>query len=169
MSANGTEFKGINFMQIKDLNTYQPIFSSQPRLKYKMEKETKKLDANMVSAADITSPINETLEIKSDVNIHIKGIEGTSIDGKEVFMSADQNIFLQSMNGSIYIVGHHGVYINVDRIPTIHADYGVRTDNLQYKLCACYPNGKIYRVALAKIHNFRDICKHFDKSNDPCL
>ncbi|CAO1389424.1 unnamed protein product [Diamesa serratosioi] len=156
MGSNGTEFKGINFLQIKDPTTNQAVFTSTNKLKYNLAKETRNLEATVVYAAHITSPIDKKLEIQSKVRILVSGIEGTKLDAKEIFMSAEQNIVFDS-NSSIQFAAQ-SFYIDADRVPI--APLPVRPNSGQYKLCACYPKGIIYRVSLAKLHNNKDACKH---------
>ncbi|CAO1413438.1 unnamed protein product [Diamesa hyperborea] len=157
MGSNGTEFKGVNFMQIKDHTTNQPVFTSTSKLKYNLAKETKNLEATMVYAAHITSPIDEKLEFQSKGMIRISGIEGTKLEAREIFLSAEQNILLDS-NSTIQFAAH-SIYIDADRVAI--APFPERPNTAQYKLCACYPKGIIYRVPLAKLHNTKDACRHF--------
>lgn len=157
MGSNGTEFKGVNFMQIKDHTTNQPVFTSTSKLKYNLAKETKNLEATVVYAAHITSPIDEKLEFQSKGMIRVSGIEGTKLEAREIFLSAEQNILLDS-NSTIQFAAH-SIYIDADRVAI--APFPERPNTAQYKLCACYPKGIIYRVPLAKLHNTKDACRHF--------
>ena len=159
MGSNGTEFKGINFMQVKDPTTNQAVFTSTSKLKYNLAKETKNLEATVVYAAHITSPIDQKLQVQSKGMIRVSGIEGTKLDAKEIFMSAEQNIILDS-NSSIQFAAH-SIYIDADRVTKVDPDTPIRPNSALYKLCACYPKGIIYRVSLAKLHNTKDACRHF--------
>lgn len=156
MGSNGTEFKGINFMQIKDQTTNQAVFTSTSKLKFNLAKDTRNLEATVVYAPHITSPIDKKLEMQSKGMIRISGIEGTRLDAKEIFISAEQNIVLDS-NSSIHFSAQ-SFYIDADRVAI--APVSVRPNTSQYKLCACYPKGIIYRVSLAKLHSNKDVCKH---------
>lgn len=171
MGSNGTELKAINAFSIIDPDTNLPIFAST-KLKYNIEKPTKNLESNIVYAAEVVSPVDRKLDIQS-INMFVRGIEGTLIDGKEVFASAEQNIYLKSSNGSIILNSHNGIYIDIDRIPVApDVDFSslqVRND-LQYKLCICYPKGALYRVSMSKSHGVDDHCRHFDRRHfNPCL
>lgn len=157
MGSNGTEFKGINLMQIKDQTTSLPVFTSTNKQKYNLAKETKNLEATIVYAAHITSPIDQKLEIQSKGMIRVSGIEGTKLDAREIFLSAEQNILLNS-NSTIQFAAD-SIYIDADRVAI--APFPERPNTAQYKLCACYPKGIIYRVPLAKLHNTKDACRHF--------
>lgn len=169
MGSNGTELKGINLMMIKDPETNLPLFAST-KSKYNMEKPTKNLESNIVYAAEVVSPIDKNLDIQS-INMFVRGIEGTKIDAKTVFLSAKSNIFLKSSNGSIVMNSMKGIYIDIDRIPVApDVEYSQVRNDLQYKLCLCYPKGVLYRVPLTKMHGVEDPCRHFDRRHfNPCL
>ncbi|CRK97386.1 CLUMA_CG010776, isoform A [Clunio marinus] len=169
MGSNGTELKAVNVVMIRDPVTNLPIFSTS-KLKYNMAKPSKNLEANIVHVAEVVSPIDKKLEFQS-INMFIRGIEGTRIEGKEIFVSSEQNIFLKSSNGSITFNAQNGVYIDIDRIPVApDVEYNQVRNDLQYKLCVCYPKGALYRVALSKLHGIDDPCRHFDKRQyNPCV
>lgn len=135
-----------------------------------MEKPTRNLEANIVYAAEVVSPVDKKLNIQS-INMFVRGIEGTLIDGKEIFASAEQNIFLKSSNGSIILNSQNGIFIDIDRIPVApDSEYSQVRNDLQYKLCVCYPKGALYRVPLSKLHGVDDPCRHFDRRHfNPCL
>lgn len=133
MGSNGTELKSLNTIQLKDPITNEIVFSTTPKTKYHLGKPTKSLESYMLYTMEMASPIDEKLKIQSTNKITFRGTEGTKVDGKELFFSADQNIFLKSLNGSIYIVGHNGVYVDIKNIPTVHTDFGVRTNHLQVR------------------------------------
>lgn len=169
MGSNGTEFKAVNSMSITDPDTNLPIFASS-RQKYNIEKPAKSLEATVVHAAEVVSPIDKKLSVQA-LNMFIRGIEGTLIDGKEIFVSAEQNIFLKSSNGSIILNSQNGIYIDIDRIfRAPDTEYSQVRNDLQYKLCVCYPKGVLYRVQLSKLHGVDDPCRHFDRHHfNPCL
>jgi beta-sarcoglycan len=169
MGSNGTEFKGLNHISINDPDTNLPIFASS-KLQYNMENPTKNLEANVVYAAELVSPIDRKLEIQA-INMFVRGIEGTSLEGKEIFVSAEQDIKLKSSNGSIKMSSLNGIYIDIDRIPVApDVQYTQNRNDFRYKLCVCYPKGVLYRVSLSKMHGVEDPCRHFDRRHfNPCL
>lgn len=171
MGSNGTDIKGVNQILIKNPETKLPIFAST-KLQYNMEKPTMKLEASAVYTAELVSPIDRGLKIASDFqSIHLRGIEGTLIDGKEIFVSSEQNIFLKSSNGTIFMSAQNGIYIDIDRIQVArdHLFNHVPND-LQSKLCICYPKGVLYRVKLSKTEKGNDPCRHFDRRQfNPCF
>lgn len=168
MGFNGTEFKGVNVFVIRDPDTNLPIFASNKQ-KYNIDKPMKSLESNIVHAAEVVSPIDHKLEIES-LNMHVRGVEGTIINGREIFMSADQNIVLNSTKGSIVFDAPGGIYINnIPKALDVDKEAQARND-LRYKLCLCYPKGVLYRVQLSKLHNVEDPCHHFDRKHyNPCL
>lgn len=163
------EFKGINVVTVTDPDTNLPIFATTKQT-YNMEKSPRNLEAKAVYAAEVVSPVDTKLKVDTERNIFVLGIEGTKIDGKEIAMSADQNIFLKSSNGSITMHSANGIYFDIDRIPIVpDADYSQVRNDLQYKLCLCYPKGALYRVPLSKMHGVADPCRHFDRRTfNPC-
>lgn len=166
-SKDGSVLKGLNHFEVKDAVTGRQVFSTS-RPSYNMPGGAMMLHTNLVNAGRIASPINDTLKFQTRNKFTLKGTEGTRLEAKEIFWTADQNIFLKSDNGSMVIVGGNGVYINVNSIPIVQGDHGPRTGSSQYKLCVCYPQGRIFRVAVPKGHNMRVNCARFGGWNDPC-
>lgn len=82
---------------------------------------------------------------------------------------AEQNIVLKAMNGSVVLSGNDGIYLDVENIPVVNSDHGIRTGSVQYKLCVCMPQGKLFKVAVPRIHNGKITCLHFNPQNDPCM
>lgn len=167
IGKNGTHFKGINQFEIKDVQTGEPIFTTQ-RPRYNIPKSIKNLKGNSISVSRITSPIDEDLKFISKGKLVLRGVEGTKMDSKELLWSADQNIYLKSSNGSIILVGNNGVYIDVKNIPIVKAEHGLRTGNSQYKICVCMPQGRLFRVQVPRTHVTKSICTHFSADYDPC-
>lgn len=171
MGLNGTEFK-TNQITIIDPDTDLPIFSTT-KFKYNLDKSTRNLEASVVHAAEVVSPVDRKLQLQAQ-NIFVRGIEGTSIDGKEILISAESGLFLKSSNGSIKMMSQNGIYIDIDRIPVAREEKDIHgKSDLLYKLCICLPKGNIYRVSLSSAHasDFKtDLCRHFNRSVfDPCL
>ncbi|XP_055548066.1 uncharacterized protein LOC129731785 [Wyeomyia smithii] len=168
LSKNGSILKGINHMEVKDAITGRTVFSTS-RPTYNMPEGAIVLHTNQVNAGKIASPINDTLKFQTRNKFTLKGTEGTRLESKEIIWTADQNVFLKSDNGSMVIVGANGVYINVNSIQIVQGDHGLRAGNNQFKLCICYPQGKLFRVPVPKSHNVRASCASFSSWNDPCV
>lgn len=126
------------------------------------------LHTNLVNAGRIASPINDTLKFQTRNKFTLKGTEGTRFEAKEIIWSADQNIYLKSDNGSMVIIGGNGIVINVNSLPIVQSEHGLRAGSSQFKLCVCYPQGRLFRIAVPKSHNARANCAHFNSWNDPC-
>ncbi|XP_058823739.1 uncharacterized protein LOC131684677 [Topomyia yanbarensis] len=167
LSKNGSTLKGINHFEVKDAASGRPVFSTS-RPTYNMPLGAIMLHTNQVNAGRIASPINDTLKFQTRNKFTLKGTEGTRIEAKEMIWTADQNIYLKSDNGSVVIVGGNGIFINVNSLPIVQSEHGLRTGYNQFKLCVCYPTGKLFRVPIPKTHSMRVSCAHFNSWNDPC-
>ncbi|XP_070493187.1 beta-sarcoglycan [Chironomus tepperi] len=166
MENDGIEVKGLNVLSVRDPKTNLPIFTTSSKQVYHLEKPTKNLESSFINAREIVSPIDKKLEIQS-INMFVRGSEGTVMDGKEVLISAGENIILKSSNGSIGLKAQNGIELEFQKLPIVDKQ---RNSDLQYKLCVCYPKGVLYRVPLMKLHDSKDPCRDFDKSYfNPCI
>ncbi len=89
---------GINITQIDEFHVTskdgKQIFSSiSPTLD--LPTGVKDLRVRVAKVNRITSPINSTLELSSSSFTHLKGSEGTRMDGKEILWSADRDIIVK--------------------------------------------------------------------------
>ncbi|ETN63430.1 beta-sarcoglycan [Anopheles darlingi] len=167
LSKNGSFLKGINHFDVKDPVTGKQVFAtSHPH--YNMPQGAMLLHAHLINSGRIAAPINDTLKLQTRNRITLKGTEGIRMEAKEMLWSADQNIFLKSDNGSTMLIGGNGVWINVNNLPVVKGEHGVRSGSNQYKLCVCYPQGRIFRLAVPKTHTMRVNCAHFGGSENPC-
>ncbi|EDS29487.1 beta-sarcoglycan [Culex quinquefasciatus] len=170
LSKNGSILKGINHFEVKDGASGRQIFSTS-RPTYNLPQGASMLHTNLINAARITSPINDTLKFQTRNRFTLKGTEGTRLEAKEILWSADQNIFLKSDNGSAVLLGANGIYVNVNSLPIVKSEHGLRAGTpTQFKLCVCFPQGRIFRIAVPKAHATaaRVSCAHFSNWNDPC-
>lgn len=167
MGKNGTHFRGINHFEIRDPITREPIFSTT-RPKYNMPSGVKNLRAGSISASRITSPIKDDLQIQTKGKLFLSGAEGISMDSQEMLWSAEQNIFLKSINGSIILASAEGTYLDIQRIPIVQIEHGLRAGPMQYKICVCMPAGKLFRVPVPRGHSGKVSCVHFSAHFDPC-
>lgn len=129
----------------------------------------KNLKTKSVYASELSSPLEKNLKLEA-FNLFIRGIEGTKLSGKEILFSANDNVFLKSSNGSLHLESENGVYIDISRIPiAAPIQYSPVRNDLQYKLCVCYPKGVLYRVQLSKMHGVEDVCRYYDRRYfNPC-
>ncbi|KAF9797953.1 hypothetical protein SFRURICE_019296, partial [Spodoptera frugiperda] len=73
--------------------------------------------APQVIVKRIAAPTDEDLILRSEASAYLRGAEGTHMESKELFWSADQDIYLKSINGSIVLSGKDGVFIDVRYLP----------------------------------------------------
>ncbi|XP_055700330.1 uncharacterized protein LOC129800008 [Phlebotomus papatasi] len=167
MGRNGTHFKGINLFEVRDPVTKESIFTtSKPR--YSIPQGVRNLKTTTVSASRVTSSMEEPLQILAKGKMVLRGAEGTEMESKEIIWSADQNIFLKSINGSIVLAGNNGVYLDMKSIPIVQAEHGLRAGAMQFKVCVCMPQGRLFRVPIPRTHNGKGSCTHFNPRYDPC-
>lgn len=134
----------VDSFQIKH-PTGVPIFSTDyPNFGLPRRVET--LNVDLVQTKRVASPIDGNLSFRSESLIKLKGSEGTRLDGKEVVWSADQDIFLKSVNKSIVLSGSEGVYVDVKRLPIATLTRTGARSQTQYKMCVCMPSGRLFRV-----------------------
>ncbi|XP_055612545.1 beta-sarcoglycan-like, partial [Uranotaenia lowii] len=167
LSKNGSILRGVNHFEVKDATSGRQVFSTA-RPTYNMPSGVNILHTSLANVARIASPINDTLKFQTRNKFTLKGTEGTQLEAKEIIWSADQNLFLKSDNGSIVLMGGNGIFINLNNIPIAQSEHGLRAGSNQYKLCVCYPQGRIFRLPIPKTHNVRVSCAHFNSWNDPC-
>lgn len=129
-----------------------------------------KLDVRLVLTKRISSAVDQSLLIKSDSFIKLKGSEGIQIDGKEVKWSADQDIVLKSVNKSIILNGLDGIYMDLRNMQVVSLENNMRT-YFQYKICVCMPDGKLFRLFVPPGQGSTISCSNIDQSDfeNPCL
>ncbi|KAG5669261.1 hypothetical protein PVAND_017152 [Polypedilum vanderplanki] len=132
---HGIHLKSMSELFVKDPDTESKVFTTEIKMLNNVNKPARNLIANSIHASEIVSPVNHKLQVKS-MNMFVKGIEGTVIDGKEVLISVVENISLKSLNDSFQMFVNDGIYINTGRLPiSMNSMNGSR---LQNKLYACY-------------------------------
>ena len=165
-AENGIQFKAINSFEMKATEDGPPIFSTH-RPHYNMPQGANVLEAKLISSSRIASDLNKPLTMETSSRISFKGSEGIRIDGESVFMKAE-NLYLNSTQ-SISMTANEGIYLDMEKIPIVSSELGLRTGSLQYKLCVCMPQGNLFRIAIPRIHNGPKIsCAHFSSKHDPC-
>lgn len=161
--------KNVESFEVRDPESGKSLFSTDfPN--FGLPSGVDKLDVQVALTKRVSSPIDESLMIKSDSFIKLKGSEGVHIDGKEIIWSADRDIFLKSVNRSLILNGRDGVFIDVKTIPLAS---GIRemSPNGQYKICVCMPNGKLFRLPVSPRQSVNHGCHSVDLSPDhnPCM
>ncbi|ALC46568.1 Scgbeta [Drosophila busckii] len=127
------------------------------------------LDTKVVSTTRITSPIDEPLIVESDDHMSIKGSEGVKFNAANITLQVEHHATLNSTQGAIVLEGTAGIFVDVERLPLVSSDEGLRTGSVQYKICVCMPAGRLYRIAVPRVHSGPKIsCAHFNSQFDPC-
>uniref|UniRef100_A0A1B6CMK0 Beta-sarcoglycan n=1 Tax=Clastoptera arizonana TaxID=38151 RepID=A0A1B6CMK0_9HEMI len=147
MQDNETHFQGIDSFEVHDPVSGKVIFSTASP-NFRLPKGVHNINVVTAKTNRITSPFNKTLTLKSDSFTRLKGNEGTKVEGKEILWSADQFIFLRSVNGSIIFNSTKGVYIDVKNIPSVTHSSDKQLVG-QFKICVCMPEGKLFKVPVS--------------------
>lgn len=169
---NGTTMSQVDSFEVKDPRTGVTYFTTDfPNFGLPSGVET--IDVRIAETYRITSPVNESLEIKSDNEISMHGAEGVRIESKDIVWNADQDVFLKSINGSVVLDAKDGVSIDVKSIPVaprfLSSPAGVHE---QYKVCVCMPQGKLFKMPVRPGASSRTVnCALVARTpeNDPCL
>lgn len=169
---NGTTMSQVESFEVKDPRTGAPYFTTDfPNFGLPSGVET--IDVRIAETHRITSPVNESLAIKSDNEVSLHGAEGVRMESKDIVWSADLNIFLKSVNGSVVLDAKDGVSIDVEDIPVAPMFLQTPTESQeQYKVCVCMPQGKLFKVpvrpgASSRMVNCARVARN--PENDPCL
>uniref|UniRef100_A0A1B0GF51 Beta-sarcoglycan n=1 Tax=Glossina morsitans morsitans TaxID=37546 RepID=A0A1B0GF51_GLOMM len=170
VDKSGVQFRGINTLDIKDPETGAVIFTTH-RPHYNMPKGANMLLSKSIGATRIASAINQSLAITApDDRLSIRGSEGIRIDAAAMFLQAEHNLLINSTQGALTLEANSGIYLNMEKIPIVKAEMGLRTGSVQYKLCVCMPQGIVFRIAIPRVHNGPKVsCAHFSAKHDPCI
>lgn len=163
VDENGTTFRGFLSFDVK--SDKETIFSLTDPI-FQTLNGARHLKSTVIETNRIRSHLNDDLHIKAD-DVNLKGAEGTRITGKEVIWSADQDIYLKSINGSVRMDSHNGIYMDMSRISIAQP----KTNSYfttQFKVCVCMPQGKLFRIPIAN-RNDPVMCDHFSNSHNPCI
>lgn len=168
---NGTTMSQVESFEIKDPRTGTIYFTTDfPN--FGLPAGVGKIDVKIAETHRITSPVNESLTVNSDEQISMRGAEGTTMESKDIVWSADTDILLKSVNGSIVFDGKDGVSIDVENIPVAPIFLQNPSGHEQYKVCVCMPQGKLFRVLVRTGASTRSVnCARISRTpeNDPCL
>nr|CAD7573412.1 unnamed protein product [Timema californicum] len=171
VGLNSTFIAGIKSFEVRDPTTGHPIFSTGfPN--FGLPRGVEHLDVKMVQTHRITSPVSSGLDIQADKYAFLRGNEGTHVDGREIVWSADQDIFLKSVNGSVILSGREGVSLDVKNIPVAQVNpSGGISRAAQFKVCVCMPGGKLFRVPVPVEKRIQASCNHVEISSkvNPCI
>ncbi|XP_018313525.1 uncharacterized protein Scgbeta isoform X2 [Mycetomoellerius zeteki] len=169
---NGTTMSQVESFEVKDPRTGTIYFTTDfPNFGLPNGVET--IDVRIAETHRITSPVNESLAIKSDNEVSLHGAEGVHIESKDIVWSADLDIFLKSVNGSVVLDAKDGIFIDVEDIPVAPMFLQSPTTSYeQYKVCVCMPQGKLFKIPVRPGASSRMVnCARVVRTpeNDPCL
>jgi len=171
VTVSSTIITGVNSFDVRDPVTNHSVFSTDfPN--FGLPRGVKKLDIRMAQTRRITSPINASLFLRSETYTRLRGSEGTHMEGREIVWSADQDIYLKSVNGSVILSGREGISVDIKSIPIASGREGGNLNSVQYKVCVCMPEGKVFRVPVPLGGNNKHIgCHNVDLSShtNPCM
>ncbi|XP_068626039.1 beta-sarcoglycan [Battus philenor] len=169
VNTSGVFVRGVSSMELFDPDSGEVVFSTKaPEMN--LPDGVNSLLAKQISTKRISSPIDEDLVIRSETTAHLRGAEGTRMETKELFWSADQDIHLKSVNGSVVLSGKEGVFVDVRYLPiAMPINRTEKYTSGQFKLCVCMPQGKLFRVAATPGQS--SPCSHVNMTGDlnPCL
>lgn len=168
VDKNGTFIKNIDDFDVRDKDSNIVFSVTAPH--FRNLKNMSELSSKTIEANRISSPINSDLLISSN-SVHIKGAEGTSIDGSQIALSADHNIVLRAENGSIMFSAHGGIYVDSTKLKHSSAPNYSSSNSAQYKVCVCMPQGKLFRVPVPVSPDARVFCNQINMSqqHNPCM
>ncbi|KAH8346953.1 hypothetical protein KR059_003463, partial [Drosophila kikkawai] len=168
LNKEGILIQATNLFEVKDPVNRLPLFSTH-RPQYNIPGGVGALQAKVVSASGIASPIDESLVMESDGRMAIRGSEGVFFDAAGVDMQAEHHVSINSTQGATILEAGTGIFLDMERIPIVSSEMGLRTGSVQYKICVCMPHGTLFRIAIPRVHNGPKIsCAHFSGKDDPC-
>ncbi|XP_018324889.1 beta-sarcoglycan [Agrilus planipennis] len=157
MNNTGTYFKHFNnFRVTHGLNS---IFSlTDPQ--FNIVSDMGNLQTKITETNRVVSPIDRSLNIEGK-KIELKGAEGIDVEGKEIIWTADQNVYLKSVNGSVIMSSNEGLFVDVKKIPLANTKHNGHV-TAQYKLCVCMPEGKLFRLPVPNNPNIKVYCNQIN-------
>ncbi|XP_018902100.1 beta-sarcoglycan [Bemisia tabaci] len=168
VEKNGTHLKNVTNFEVVDPATGRPVFSTSFP-KFFLPPGMSKIDVNIVHTRRIASPINTTLYLRSESVTRLKGNEGTRMRGKSVMWTADGDIFVKSVNGSLILSGKNGIILDLKSLHIAQNKFN-KTVSTHYKLCVCMPSGKVFRIPMTQRYNMHLACNYVDQiiGKSPC-
>ncbi|XP_011559648.3 uncharacterized protein LOC105390105 [Plutella xylostella] len=170
VNKSGVFVRGVSSVKVGAAG--DPVFSTAAQ-EMNIPDGVNNLHAKMLSTKCIRSPVDEALSLRSESTAFLRGAEGTHMESKELYWSADQDIYLKSINGSVVLSGKEGVFVSVKDLPiALPASndskwYSQATG--QFKVCVCMPQGKLFRIAVPD--GQKVTCSHINMNNEfnPCV
>ncbi|KAK7070706.1 hypothetical protein SK128_019182 [Halocaridina rubra] len=163
-----TEIRQVESFQVTDPDSGSTVFSTNYP-SFGLPQGVRNLNVKRSKTARVTSPTFSDLKIRSDTTIRLKGNEGMSFDGGKLTWSADQDIYVKSLNGSIMLEAKTGIMVDVNTLP-LAGPLDTSKDRGQYKLCMCMPQGQLFRVPVPADNNRRSYASQINCASftNPC-
>ncbi|XP_017468222.1 PREDICTED: uncharacterized protein LOC108360457 [Rhagoletis zephyria] len=170
LDQSGIQFQGVNNFEVKYSTSGDTIFTSH-RPHYNIPAGSGNLLAKTISASRIASPIDSSLNLEADLGVSFKGSEGISLDAANILLqSQSYDMLVNSTEGLVILEAGAGIYLDMDKIPIVSSEFGLRTGSIQYKICVCMPKGNLFRIPVPRIRSGPKItCAHFNDKHDPCI
>ncbi|XP_067616669.1 uncharacterized protein Scgbeta [Eurosta solidaginis] len=170
LDKKGIQFQAINNFEVKDPSNGDIIFTSH-RPHYNIPSGADNLHVKTISASRIASPLDRPLNMDADFAVSFKGSEGISLDAASVMLqSLSYDVTVNSTEGILVLEAGDGIYLDMDKIPIVSSEFGLRTGSIQYKICVCMPKGNLFRIAVPRIRSGPKVtCAHFNAEHDPCI
>ena len=161
-STSGVHVEGVQRAAVSSAGAGAAHFFSTDFPNFGLPDGVRSLRVKEARTRRVVSPVDHKLQLTSSTQVHMKGSEGTYIDGEEIIMSADQELHLKSVNGSVVLSGDGGgVRLDVRSIPWAQGRAGAADADtgITYRLCACvhFPGeeqkpevGRLFRIAVPK-------------------
>ncbi|XP_075223367.1 sarcoglycan beta [Lycorma delicatula] len=171
IKQNESHIKGVESFNVRDIKTNSSVFSTDfPN--FGLPRGVRNINVKLAETHRIVSPRDDKLVLKSDTITRLIGNEGITIEGKDIDWSADQFVFLKSMNGSIILKGEQGIMLDIKSIPIVGS--GSRSGmpvSAQYKVCVCMPKGKLFRVRVDTGSSSSTACHYVNLTPqlNPCI
>ncbi|XP_063701164.1 uncharacterized protein LOC134831375 [Culicoides brevitarsis] len=168
--ASGTVIQGISNFEVHHPATedeeHEEVFNAQ-RPSFNLVEPVEKAVADvMYMTGKISSGTDEKLGVLARQKLEVKGSEGLLIKGRDILLSADKNLNITSENGSISLQGKEGVFIDIEHFPVADIENGLRRTHVQYKMCVCFPTGRLFRV---QARNRDSGCYIPQYASNPCI
>lgn len=169
MNHRGMVINNTGVFTVMGTNNEQTFSTSNPQ--FSLQNGADKLSGKMALTNRILSLYNRTLELKADASLNLKGNEGTRMESSHIHWSADQDLYLQSVNGSLVFNSKDGVSIDIKNIPIVQNNENSASLTTQFKLCVCIPHGKLFKIPVLQGQTSRVNCNHIKMtpSYNPCM
>jgi len=162
LSPQEVSLHNIHDFNLKDPLTQKTIFStSDPHWSTSQDMASLQVDEAEVGAGGIVSPLHTDLKINDHNTIYLRGSEGVRIGGKKIVLVSEDDIYFNTTAGYVQISSE--MHLNTILQPIGGHKQG---ETAQYKLCACMPSGKLFKIAVP-IGRVRGFGCHSAKTN-PC-